>query len=709
LVAAADFEAAMTAVEEALRIRPGDKDAKELNARVSHEFAKKLETQSRTAFKAGDYKSAVACLQQAIDVVPDDTNLQVAFDLASLYQHRRATEAEVAADEIRAVGTDMLIAKEILERRSGEQFSGLRESVDSLATVVFSKLKDQAEGLIKKRQYQDAREFVRLCLRLAPSDQAASTLLKSIERLEADPQTANVSGRWEAPNRVVYELTDDGSELIAFKALQLPQHMRECVGHWRRDGNILTGTIRVVFTATPQTETVGTVKARIVDAMSLKVFWQDMTKPTRSADGIWKWEGKGEGLWAKVIAPNQLQPILESDADWMAKVADRSEKSVVRIEVGNSVGTGFVVASDEGRHLILTNRHVVAGLSGSDSQDRYTAIDVITPSKQRLVGRLSALPTDSSIDLAMLLVDPSSELQVLGPIASYGSVKVGEPVVAIGNPLGFDRSVTQGIVSAKPDELPPPYDQLFKGKELFLQTSAAINHGNSGGPLVNRQGRIVGVNTWKAINFTEGKLAEGISFAVRADIVLRPSEWTYSQPIDDLMRHIPYSDGGQSAQINSTGVTRDAFATPRVSDLTRKKPAAESDKAAEPAPTRMPIAENPPKHRTFTERLPSGEQLNLGDAVVAVNKQYELDFQGDGNLVLFHMPDHGVRWASNSNGKRGVRVLCQNDGNIVMYDDKDQPVWASGTVTQSKSSLAVENDGVIRVHDSKGRVTWRSK
>ena len=464
------------------------------------------------------------------------------------------------------------------------------------------------------------------------------------------------------PNGAIFELADDGSETIAFKAIHLPKHMRQCVGHWKRDGKTLAGRITVVFTAEPNISSVGTVKASIADAKFIKVLWQDTTKATKSSDGVWRWEGKGEGLWAKLITPGLLQPILETDADWMEKIAERSTKSVVRVERGNALGTGFVVASDEGRHLILTNRHVIFGSGESSAADRYAEIYVETPAKQKIAGRIAALPRDPKIDLAILLVDPSSELQVLGPIASYSSVKVAEPVVAIGHPLGLDRSVAQGIISGKPEELPPPFDRMFEGKERYLQTSAAINHGNSGGPLVNRQGRVVGVNT-----LTFGPLgAQGIGFAVRADIAIQSSEWTYSMDIDDLMRRIPCSDeeykrverakpSKMAAKSPGAGSDRTAETRDKVERQFREQATIDADRDKNPAdsPSKsfgpfagtwiIKYAGGPIRHYTFdavghvlfAEEKRRGKMYRSGDEIL-------LDFQ-DGKLERVKLSDNEIQ------------------------------------------------------------------
>ncbi len=232
---------------------------------------------------------------------------------------------------------------------------------------------------------------------------------------------------------------------------------------------------------------------------------------------------------------------MADDSYWIETIAENSSKwNVVKIETNEGIGTGFVISSRDNRKLILTNKHVLAVHSsdGTPTGELYPRCQVVL-GKSNFDGALAAQADDSAIDLAMLIVQ-SSELHVLGPIADFDRVKRGESVVAIGNPgvsdpegnlaVVFDSTVTQGIISGKRDN-------------MWLQTSTAINHGNSGGPLVNKHGQVVGVNT---LSF-HALGVEGINAALRADIVLSPAKWKlvsdsgYSDlAIRDLIREIPH-------------------------------------------------------------------------------------------------------------------------------------------------------------------------
>lgn len=166
-----------------------------------------------------------------------------------------------------------------------------------------------------------------------------------------------------------------------------------------------------------------------------------------------------------------------------------------------SSGSGFIVSSDG---YILTNQHVVEGA------DRL---------KVRLlddrVFDATVVGSDKSTDVAVLKIDVTG----LSPAAlgTSDKVRVGEWVLAIGNPLGDNLtfSVTQGIVSAKGRGIPPQDSSQTRNIQDFIQTDAAINRGNSGGPLLNVRGEVIGINS--AIASTTGSY-QGYAFAIPIDL-----------------------------------------------------------------------------------------------------------------------------------------------------------------------------------------------
>lgn len=153
-----------------------------------------------------------------------------------------------------------------------------------------------------------------------------------------------------------------------------------------------------------------------------------------------------------------------------------------------SGGSGFVVSADG---YIVTNNHVIDGADELEvhlGDERYKA---------------TVKGTDPSTDLALLKIEPKGKVPFLA-LGDSEALRVGDWVMAIGSPLRLESSVTVGVVSAKGRAL----GLTDRGLEDFIQTDAAINFGNSGGPLVNLRGEVVGINT--AINFG----AENIGFAV---------------------------------------------------------------------------------------------------------------------------------------------------------------------------------------------------
>ncbi|MEP6870631.1 MAG: trypsin-like peptidase domain-containing protein [Anaerolineaceae bacterium] len=187
-----------------------------------------------------------------------------------------------------------------------------------------------------------------------------------------------------------------------------------------------------------------------------------------------------------------------------------AEPSVVRIATNSGVGTGFIV--DEGGYIV-TNNHVVQSSSGRN----VATVQVTTSDGATYTGKV--VGTDSRSDQALVKIEATG-LKAL-KIGSLDEVLVGQDVVAIGYALdlkggeGPSYSVTRGIVSAKNRAI----SESAFGLLGSIQTDAAINHGNSGGPLLNLFGEVVGVNTAIAPDPKTGEVAPGIGFAVGADTV----------------------------------------------------------------------------------------------------------------------------------------------------------------------------------------------
>jgi S1-C subfamily serine protease len=166
-----------------------------------------------------------------------------------------------------------------------------------------------------------------------------------------------------------------------------------------------------------------------------------------------------------------------------------------------ALGSGFVM--DKLGHII-TNYHVVQG-----ANDVFVNFSGNDRMKAKIVG------TDPSTDVAVLKIDASTRALTPLPLGNSDAVRVGDPVVAIGNPFGLDRTVTAGIVSALQRQIQSPNGFPI---DKVVQTDAAINKGNSGGPLLDSKGRVIGINSQIESDDEEGGNI-GIGFAIPINTV----------------------------------------------------------------------------------------------------------------------------------------------------------------------------------------------
>jgi S1-C subfamily serine protease len=203
----------------------------------------------------------------------------------------------------------------------------------------------------------------------------------------------------------------------------------------------------------------------------------------------------------------ETQPALvDIEEELVIDVYARVSPAVVCItapqQFGECIGSGFVIDT-EGH--IVTNDHVATAAQ----QLLVTLADERTVSAE-LVG------TDPGSDLAVLQIDVPAEALTVAELGDSATIQVGQRTIAIGNPFGLERTVTTGVVSSLGRTLARD-DSDFQIAEL-IQTDAAVNPGNSGGPLLDSSGKVIGVNT--AIASTTGSNS-GVGFAVPVDIVKR--------------------------------------------------------------------------------------------------------------------------------------------------------------------------------------------
>jgi len=181
---------------------------------------------------------------------------------------------------------------------------------------------------------------------------------------------------------------------------------------------------------------------------------------------------------------------LKSAQDDFSGIVEDVVRSVVTIRTKSSIGTGFVVNSNG---YIITNNHVISG-----DED---FIQIVTYDRGTLPATL--IGVDETRDLALLQVP--GEYKAL-ELAEKNQIQVGKKVIAIGNPLGFSFTVTEGIISGI-DRVGP------SGLAEYVQTDVSLNPGNSGGPLIDTQGRVVGINNFKISG------AESLGFSLESSVI----------------------------------------------------------------------------------------------------------------------------------------------------------------------------------------------
>lgn len=187
---------------------------------------------------------------------------------------------------------------------------------------------------------------------------------------------------------------------------------------------------------------------------------------------------------------NQIDQLKLSSGDF-SEVIDNAVNSVVTVTTNNALGSGFIVTDDG---YIVTNEHVIADAN---------AIKIMTSDKVTREAEL--VGADKFRDIALLKISGSFDFLQL---ADSDNLQTGSKVIAIGNPLGLSLTVTEGIISGLHREGP-------NGLDEYVQTDVSLNLGNSGGPLIRSDGKVVGMN-----NFKIGG-AENIGFALESNSIAK--------------------------------------------------------------------------------------------------------------------------------------------------------------------------------------------
>ncbi len=191
-------------------------------------------------------------------------------------------------------------------------------------------------------------------------------------------------------------------------------------------------------------------------------------------------------LQTKTDLSQEVSNIKAKTSSDFSGIIESATSSVVTIRTDVAQGTGFIISSNG---YVVTNAHVLSG---------GTYAEAITFNQE--IKEMKLIGYDKNMDIALLKIDGTYNYLELG---NSDNVKVGEKVIAIGNPLGLSFSVSEGIVSAVhrtgSNDLP-----------VYIQTDASLNPGNSGGPLINTDGKVIGINNFKA-------RAESIGFALESN------------------------------------------------------------------------------------------------------------------------------------------------------------------------------------------------
>ena len=223
-------------------------------------------------------------------------------------------------------------------------------------------------------------------------------------------------------------------------------------------------------------------------------------KPSAAVFSATRSTGAGTRREVSTSAPTATQIYKQDSAGVVSIKATTAQ--------GGDSGTGIVL-NEEG--LILTNDHVIS---------EGTSLTVSPGKSSNLTRTATVVGADPNQDLALIKVDPSGLGLKALKLVSSSSVEVGDPVYAIGNPYGLNETLTRGIVSALGREIQAPDGTPIKDA---IQTDAALNPGNSGGPLLNEQGDVIGVNSQIASDAASSEGSQpgstGVGFAISSNTV----------------------------------------------------------------------------------------------------------------------------------------------------------------------------------------------
>jgi S1-C subfamily serine protease len=271
---------------------------------------------------------------------------------------------------------------------------------------------------------------------------------------------------------------------------------------------------------------------------------------------------------------------------------------------GDATGSGFVVDKDG---YIVTNAHVVEGADSVDVSFDENGDSV--PAEVKGV--------DTSADLAVLKVDPSKVKNLTPiPLGDSSKAQVGDPVIAVGNPFGLSRTVTTGIVSGLQRQIQAPNGFTISN---VIQTDASINPGNSGGPLLDANGRVIGINSQIATGGGQGSV--GIGFAV---------------PINTAKKLLPDLKAGETVQRAYLGVQMQGVTKQVADDL---------NLASDHGALIVEVTPNSPADKAGLRGGRTGTSSGVaagGDLIVAIDGKEMRDEDAVATAVASHRPGDKV-------------------------------------------------------------------
>ena len=249
---------------------------------------------------------------------------------------------------------------------------------------------------------------------------------------------------------------------------------------------MVTSSLFMYMIFTKQTTDVNQLNQKITNLQT-----DTQTKLNELSTTALKTETELKSLGSKIGSlDSEMTELKASTSADFSGIIEEAIKSVVTIKTNVAQGSGFIIAE---KGYIVTNAHVMEGA---------TAATIITYDGE--THTVSKIGENTNMDIILLKIDDTSYDPLT--LGDSDDVQIGEKVIAIGNPLGLQFSVSEGIVSAI-------HREGDNGLEAYIQTDAALNSGNSGGPLIDVKGEVIGINNFKISD------SENIGFALESDYI----------------------------------------------------------------------------------------------------------------------------------------------------------------------------------------------